>query len=215
MGNKDELGKLIRLYRQSRGITQAQLAEMLNCAPSTIAMYETGKREPDMDTIEALADVFNIRKRDLVPDEEESVQDNLTQYGIKRMSSIAPHRVPVLGEVAAGEPIFADRQYEIYVDAPVKADFALTIKGDSMTPTYLDGDVVYIRQQQDIDYDGQVAVVLFDDSVTVKHVYRQTNGLLLTSDNPAWKPMFKSYEDYNNIRILGKICGYTRMYKEN
>ena len=50
-------------------MTQEQLAEAIGCKPNTISMYETGRREPDMDTIEAIADIFNISKRDLVPDD--------------------------------------------------------------------------------------------------------------------------------------------------
>lgn len=83
-----------------------------------------------------------------------------------------------------------------------------------MNPTYLDGDILYIRSQPDIDYDGQIAVVVFEDSASIKHIYRQPDGLLLTSDNPAYAPMFKRYADYDNIRVIGKIVGFTRLYSE-
>lgn len=69
MDNKKKVGQAIRNYRTLRGMTQAQLAEAIDCSPSAITMYETGRREPDMDTIEAIADVFNISTRDLVPDD--------------------------------------------------------------------------------------------------------------------------------------------------
>lgn len=68
MGNKDEIGKLIRFYRKSRHLTQKDVATMLEWPYSRVAMYETGKREPDADSLEALADVFNISLRDLMPD---------------------------------------------------------------------------------------------------------------------------------------------------
>lgn len=70
MDNKQQMGQNIRAYRQLRGMTQAALAEAIGCAPNTISMYETGKREPDMDAIEAIADIFNVSIRDLVPDKE-------------------------------------------------------------------------------------------------------------------------------------------------
>ena len=69
MDNKQLIGQNIRNYRTLRGMSQYQLAYAIGCAQSTIAMYESGRREPDMDTIEAIADVFNISKRDLVPDD--------------------------------------------------------------------------------------------------------------------------------------------------
>ena len=108
----------------------------------------------------------------------------------------------------------AEEDYSIYVDCPCKADYALKIQGDSMNPNFLDGDVVFIRAQDTIDYDGQVLVVLLDDSATLKHVYRQNNGLLLVSDNPSYQPMFMPFDEYNIVRILGKPVGFTRMFKE-
>lgn len=67
MSNKTELGKNIRSYRILRNYTQARLAEEIGVSASTIAMYETGQREPDMDMIEAIADILNVSIHDLVP----------------------------------------------------------------------------------------------------------------------------------------------------
>lgn len=67
MGNKEEIGNNIKKWRQMRNFTQYRLAEAIGKSASTIAMYETGKREPDMDVIEAIADVLNIRIIDLIP----------------------------------------------------------------------------------------------------------------------------------------------------
>lgn len=67
MDKKKELGKNIKNYRRLRNMSQAELAEQVGCSPSAIAMYETGKRQPDLDTMEAIADVLNVRIRDLVP----------------------------------------------------------------------------------------------------------------------------------------------------
>jgi repressor LexA len=191
-------------------MSQAELAEAVGCAASTIAMYETGKREPDMDTIEAIADVFNVRIRDLVPDKSEPISTK----NVIQLKDMSRHRIPLLGSAAAGEPIY-DEEVDVYVDGPLKADCAIRVKGESMEPTYLDGDVLYIRSQQNIDYDGQIAVVVCGEEACVKHVYRQPEGLLLTSDNPQYSPMFKSFSDYdNNIRVIGRVVGFTRMYSE-
>lgn len=92
MGNKEVLGKNIRDYRQLRNMTQAQLAEAIGVAPSTISMYETGVREPDMDTIEAIADIFNIRKRDLVPEKADalnSADENTVTFSPERKELIS------------------------------------------------------------------------------------------------------------------------------
>ena len=60
MGKREEIGQRIRVMRKSRGMTQEDLARSIEQSPSSITMYETGRREPDLETLEALADVFNV-----------------------------------------------------------------------------------------------------------------------------------------------------------
>ena len=207
--NKLKTGKLIRSYRVLHNLTQAELAEAAGLSASAIAMYETGKREPDIDTIEAIADVFNISTHDLVPNKTPSLP-----AGIVPLAKFQRHRIPMIGSAAAGEPIY-DEEVNVSVDGPLKADCAIAVKGNSMEPTFIDGDVLYIHSQPALDHDGQVAVVVLGDEACVKHVYPQPDGLLLVSDNPAYAPMFKKYSDYDNrVRIIGKVIGYTRLYKE-
>lgn len=74
MSNKKEIGERIRLYRKSRNMSQARLAEIIGKSTGAIGMYECGKREPDLDTIEALADAFNVSMRDLIPAAEETAE---------------------------------------------------------------------------------------------------------------------------------------------
>lgn len=214
------LGDLIYQYRVDHHISQRAFAQRCNVSNVYISMLEknnnpsTGKPIiPSITQLKAIASAMGYTLDEIMRMVDDDSLVSL-EGDITRVSNMSPKMVPMLGEVAAGEPIFADQQYGIYVNSPANADFALTIKGESMNPTYLEGDVVYIKQQPDIDFDGQIAVVLLDDSATVKHVYKQENGLLLVSDNPAWKPMFKPFNEYNTVRILGKVCGYTRMYKE-
>lgn len=206
MDNKQILGRNIMNYRTLRGMTQSQLASELGCAASTVAMYETGKREPDMDTIEAIADIFNISICDLVPNKK---TDNS-----HRLSAKEYHAIPLIGSAAAGEPVY-NEEVSVNVDGPLKADCAIRVEGNSMNPTYLDGDILYIRSQPTVDYEGQIAVVICGDEACVKHVYPQEEGLLLMSDNPQYAPMIKRFSDYDgNIRVLGKVIGFTRLYKD-
>lgn len=211
MDNKQILGQNIKDYRQLRGMTQAQLADAIGCASSTIAMYETGKREPDMDTIEAIADIFNVRKRDLIPDDGKQIPHGT----VLQLSSMQYHIIPLIGSAAAGEPV-CNEEISVYVDGPLKADCAIRVEGRSMEPTFLDGDLLYVRTQPTVDFDGQIAVVICGDEACVKHVYRQEDGLMLMSDNPKYAPMLKQFSDYDgNIRILGKVIGYTRIFKQS
>lgn len=208
MTNK-EIGEGIRHRRRSRGWSQEQLGDIIGVATSTISMYERGERRPLPDIVDRLADAFNIPAWSLLytEDEVQPITKNL-----QPLRTMMTHTVPLIGSVAAGEPIIAEENYDIFVDSPILCDYALRIQGDSMTPNYQDGDVVYIRVQPDVD-DGQVAVVLVDDTATLKHVYHLQNGLLLISDNPDYKPMHMTYDEYDVIRILGIPCGFTRMFK--
>jgi repressor LexA len=80
-----------------------------------------------------------------------------------------------------------------------------------MKPTYLSGDIIYIKAQPDVA-EGAVAVVLIDDTATLKHIYRTPHGVTLVSDNPAYPPMYYNPSEDQPIRILGIPVGYTRMY---
>lgn len=127
------------------------------------------------------------------------------------ISQMRHHYVPMLGGVAAGEPILCETNYDMVIDAPKKADYALRIEGDSMSPRFEIGDIVYVHAQDDVD-DGQIAVVLIDDSATVKKVYHMDSGLMLISENHLYKPMLINASEHDCIRILGKVCGFTRMF---
>ena len=131
---------------------------------------------------------------------------------VRPISALHHQRVPMIGEVAAGEPIYAPEDFGVYVDAPVKCDAAITIKGDSMVPNYLDGDVVYIKCVPDVQ-ESAVAVVFLDDEATLKHVYKRPTGLTLISDNPSHPPIMAEFDDYNNVRIFGVPVGFTRIFK--
>lgn len=206
MSIKEEIGARIKTMRLSRDMTQADLAKSIGQSASSITMYETGRREPDFETMEALADVFNVPLTYLMFGSDKSPD------GRRAASSTRYTPIPLISSVAAGEPILADESYDIYIDSPVKADYALMVKGDSMFPTYHDGDIIYIRQQDDVT-DGTVAVVLIDDSACLKHVYKIKNGVQLVSDNPAYPDMIRTWPEYDVIRILGIVVGFTRMYK--
>lgn len=138
--------------------------------------------------------------------------DSTLPPNVKPISKLHHQRVPLIGSAAAGEPIYDPEDLGVYVDSPVEADAAITVRGASMEPTYLDGDVVYIKCRPDVD-EGMVAVVFLDDEAVIKHVYKRPTGLTLIGDNRACPPVMAEFEDYNVIRIFGVPVGYTRIYK--
>lgn len=131
--------------------------------------------------------------------------DPVKALGWSRLSD-ARNSIPVLGAIACGSPILADENISSFIDIPsnVKADFALECKGDSMVGArILDGDLVCIRQQDDVT-DGQIAAVLIDDEATLKRVYHNADGTItLVAENSKYPPKTIGADLCENIRIIG------------
>lgn len=198
-------GAILRKLRKDDNLTQTQLANALGLAFSTISMYERGIREPDFETLEAIADYFNVSMDCLHGKETEMrLPDNIIP--LPKMN-----RIPLLGTIACGEPILAQENIECDVDIPdtINADFALRCKGDSMVEArIMDGDIVYIKQQPTVN-NGEIAAVLIDEEATLKKVYLSGATLTLIACNSSYEPFVYSGEQLNSIRILGKAVGFT------
>jgi len=130
---------------------------------------------------------------------------------LKDILPVTKRRIPLLGEIAAGEPIYTDQEFDAFVvpGEDIECDFALKVVGDSMEPRFTQGDTVFFRAQDDVD-DGQIAAVIVDDQATLKRVYHLPDGAQLVSDNPKYPPMIFNSENSNSVRILGLAVGYYR-----
>ena len=201
-----EFGKIIRKIREENNWTLDDMAKKLGTTKQALSKYERGERTPKITVAAKFADILGISLEELTG-AKERMPENLFP-----ISQLHRQRIPLIGSVAAGTPILATEHHDIFIDSPAEADYALRVQGDSMEPTYLDGDIVYIRQTDDVD-DGTVGVVLCEDSATLKHIYHIDNGVQLVSDNPKYPPMIRTWPEYDSIRILGRVVGYTRMYK--
>jgi len=123
---------------------------------------------------------------------------------------VGTQKVPMLGNVAAGMPIYADECFDSYVQigANIKCDFCLRVKGDSMILARIhDGDIVFVRKQPDVE-NGEIAVVLIDDEATLKRVYKYKNRLELRPENPAFPVLNYEGAELEQIRILGKAVAF-------
>lgn len=206
----NSVGEHIRARRKELGISAEELAERIGKSASTVYRWENGEiGKVDSSILVPIAAVLQTTPAALIGRVED---DSPLPANVRPMSELHVQRVPLIGAVAAGEPIYAPEELGVYVDAPVQCDAAITIQGDSMVPNYLDGDVVYIKCRPDVP-DGAVAVVFLDDEATLKHVYKREKGLTLISDNPEHAPMMVEFEDYARIRVFGVPVGYTRMFK--
>ena len=136
-------------------------------------------------------------------------ETDLSLYGIY---PIAKKKIPLLGEIACGKPIFADEDRESYVSVgtDLQADFCLKARGDSMTGARIfDGDIVFI-QQCDVVNNGEVAAVIIDDEATLKRVYYypETAKLVLQAENPKYEPLVYVGEELSQIHILGRAVAF-------
>ena len=210
-----------KLLRKERGLSQAALATELGFTKSSVNMYERGDREPGLESLETIADFFNVDmdyllgKSDVpnrflyaaAPNTESVVlPDNI-------MSRPKTYTVPLLGAIACGEPILAAENIEDNVEVPehIHADFALRCKGDSMINARIhDGDIVYIRQQPAVN-NGEIAAVLIEEEATLKRVYVYEDHVVLQPENPAYAPLVYFKDAMQAVRILGKAVGFTSL----
>ena len=210
-----DIGARIKHRRQQLGFSAEKVAELVGVSPATMYRYEKNEiASMGTDKLLPIANALGVSPAYLMGWEDVPNSSPLPTNLIPA-SALTRKSIPLIGNVAAGEPIFAEESYDTYldIDSDCRVDYALRVKGDSMYPTYQDGDVIYIRQQPDVS-PGQVAVVLVDDSATLKHVYhdRRTGEVSLVSDNPDYPPMHYYPDDGLPIRILGVPVGFTRMY---
>jgi repressor LexA len=129
-------------------------------------------------------------------------------------ASAAVVEVPIVGRIAAGQPLLASENVEETLPLPrswVKGEevFLLKVTGDSMAPLVLPEDLVMVRVQQRVGR-GEIAVVLIEDEATLKRVYEEAGGLVLKGDNPDFIPLRFSPEEALDVQILGKVVGVYR-----
>jgi len=190
----------IKELREQQGISQQMLAEKVGFkTASAVNKIELGLRDINQSKILAFANALNTTPGYLLTG---NTKDNEQR---KLM-----HRVPLLGTIACGIPILADQNIESYIDTPepVKADFALRCKGDSMINARIfDGDIVYIRQQETVE-NGEIAAVLIGTEATLKKVYVYPNRIELRAENPLYKPIEVEGAEMSDVKILGKAVWF-------
>lgn len=220
-----KLSAKLALLKGENGLTTEALSQRSGVPRGTINKILNGEtRNPTIATLSALADALRCPLSALCAQDAPASQPNEIkgvhrgvapwQPPLKNADSVLPvkrRHVPLLGAIAAGQPIYAEETATDAADCEgeLPCDFALRVKGDSMVGARIrDGDIVFIRRQDDVD-DGQIAAVIIDDEATLKRVYHIRNGLQLLSENPKYPPMVFTLEEYGSIRILGRAVGFT------
>lgn len=191
----------LKELRKGKGLNQQQLAKLLGVTQATLSGWENEKYEMDNISLVKCAKIFNVTVDYLLG--RVSQETGNKPHGVK---------IPVIGRVQAGIPIDAIEEIldyeEIPEDMAARGEyFGLVIRGDSMLPRMVDGDVIIVRSQPDAE-SGEIAVVLVNgDDATVKKIKKSENGITLIPLNPAFDPLYYSNEDIETlpVRILGKV----------
>ena len=196
---------ILKSLRVAKGLTQDELSKQLNISRSTIGMYEKGAREPDFETLELIADYFNVDTDYLLGRTAKTtyIPSSALRKGVS---------INVLGRVAAGIPIDAIEEVidteEITEEMAKTGEFfGLKIKGNSMEPRIYENDVVIVRQQNDAESGDVVIATINGDEATCKRLRKYRDGIELISNNPSYEPMFFSNEEILSkpVRIIGKV----------
>jgi repressor LexA len=213
---------------KNKHISVNALEQELGFAKGSLCKIDRNK--PSSEKLQKLADYFGVQLEYLTGASEFKTKEdafkhydsitNLTalQEQIKE-AKIGTVQIPVLGEVAAGVPIFMSENYDDYeyISNQQAANgnyFGLVIKGDSMSPRISEGDTVIVRQQDYAESGDIVIVAINGDSATCKRIMKYAEGISLISFNPLYEPMTFTNEEIAEkpIKIIGKVVENRQKY---
>lgn len=206
------LGERIKELRLENNETQEQLAAICNVTRAMISLYEHDRNAPSIEVKRILADHFRVTMDYLSGYSNIRSPENMLVYeGYKLI------KVPIVNSIGPKSCMFTLENIEGYIFvAEEKAKngtyFFLRAKGDSMiNARIMDGDLVYVRKQSDVN-SGDIALVLINDQEgTLKRILKTDHSIILHSENPTYNPLVFSNKDIESglIRILGKVLQVT------
>lgn len=196
----------VKELRKKEGLSQAELAKKMSVHQTLISQIERGVVIPSGATLVQLAEFFRVSTDYILGREDGSIESILGK------PSPGAVRIPVLGRVAAGLPLYTAEEIIDWEEIPeaMAADgehFGLKVTGHSMEPRICDGDVVIVRRQDTCD-NGNIAIVLINgDEATCKRVKVSDHGISLISTNPEYEPLFYTKHEVEAlpVRILGVV----------
>lgn len=213
----------LKQKREELGLEQQELAELIGVSKQAYFKWEKGLSKPTKANIAKLEKVLKVPTGYLSEDEISSLYKQLTEpnqekaityvrdlVSSQKVISIAEKRSEyrVYEKISAGigASVYGDLDYDVvYYNEELPHDFASWVDGNSMEPTYQNGEVALIRETG-FDYDGAVYAVVWDSQTYIKKVYREEEGLRLVSINKDYPDKFAPFDE--NPRVIGKIVGH-------
>lgn len=212
----------LKQKREELGLEQQELAELIGVSKQAYFKWEKGLSKPTKANIAKLEKVLKVPKGYLSEDEISSLYKQLTEpnqekaityvrdlVSSQKIVSISEkrseYRVYEKLSAGIGASVYGDLDYDVvYYNEELPHDFASWVDGNSMEPTYHNGEVALIRETG-FDYDGAVYAVVWDSQTYIKKVYRE-EGLRLVSINKDYPDKFAPFDE--NPRVIGKIVGH-------
>ena len=211
------IGEIIEEYRRETGLSAMDFAKKAGLSKAYIYILQNNRRAngeppgmPGYDVIVKLAKAMGMTPNELT----ERMEGKTKNVGKAQTQSI-----PVLGRVAAGQPIHAEDNIIGLIDVPERFArsgdvFGLKIKGNSMYPEIKDGDIVVVRKQ-DFFEDKNICIVRINgEDATCKRVIVEKGGLWLIPINPEYERKFYTKEEVETlpVEIVGKVFEVRRSY---
>lgn len=185
--------KQLKEARKAVKYTQQQLADAVGASRSAVAMWESGKAEPDNQMLVKLSRVLHVSVDALLGEPEPQKPDAI--------------RIPVLGKIPAGIPIEAVEDIIDWEELPAamaaggREFFALQVNGDSMYPEYLSGDIVIVRKQDVADTGDDAIVYVNGYDATLKRVVFEGETMTLRPINPQYPPRTFTPEEIRELPV--------------
>ena len=218
---KQTFADRLNMALKMRNITAAELSKRSGASEGLISGYRKGAYKAKQGRLDRFAQILDVSIPWLmgydvpVGNYDGGLAASVVASNIKPLPET--YKVPRLGAIACGEPILAEQNIETYDSVPVtiRCDFTLICRGDSMIGAGIeDGDIVYIREQPEVETGEIAAVMVGEDEATLKQFKRVGDTVLLIPENSSYEPLIFTGGEMNGIRILGKAVGFTRYFRE-
>lgn len=192
---------------EKKGINITTMCQQSGVNRSSLTDLKMGRKQYlSSESVKKLAVFFDVTSDYLLGTNNES---SIEAYGFMPVSK---RKIPMLGNIACGQPIYTNEERDSYVmiGTNLDVDFCLRAQGDSMTGArIMDGDIVFIKRTSSVD-NGDIAAVIVDDEATLKRVYfyPQKGKLILQAENPKYPPLIYEGEELNHIYIIGRAVAF-------
>jgi len=191
----NEFGIRLRKLREEKNESQAHIAKLLGVSAQMVSKLEMGKSKPSMDALKVLAVYFDVSVEYFL---------GLEDWKAKQQQQY----LPVLGEIAAGTPIFATENIIDYIPRlPGRpGDFCLITRGKSMEPLIMDKSIVVVEKGITMKKGSVGAFIVEGNKAVIKRFFPDYFGVVLQSENPNYEPIVISKKIWEaECMVLGRV----------